>query len=113
MVAPAPAAGTLAQTFPDRFVAPGYMWMSGTSFAAPVVSGLAAQILARHPGYSPDQVKGALMLTAKRAPLAAPLSLGVGEVDAAAANVANAPNPNANLYDFVRNNANGAPGFDC
>ena len=49
---------------PDRVVAPGYMWMSGTSFAAPVVSGAAAQILARHPDLTPDQVKGALMLTA-------------------------------------------------
>src|SRR5262249_1886035 len=113
MIGPVPNGSTLAVTFKDRLLTPGYMWMSGTSFSAPVVSGIAAQILARHPGFTPDQVKGALMLTAKRAPLAVPLSLGVGEVDAAAANVANAPNPNANLYDFVRNNANGAPGFDC
>ena len=49
MIAPVPAVSTLAKTFPDRLVAPGYMWMSGTSFSAPVVSGLAAQILARHP----------------------------------------------------------------
>jgi serine protease AprX len=112
MVAPVPATSTLAKAFPDRAVAPGYMWMSGTSFSAPVVSGLAAQILARHPGFTPDQVKGALMLTAKRAPLAEPLSLGVGEVDASAASVTNPPNPNKNLYGFVRNDADGNPSFD-
>jgi len=113
MIAPAPSASTLATTFADRIVSPGYMWMSGTSFSAPVVSGLAAQILARHPGFTPDQVKGALMLTAKRAPLATNLSLGVGEVDgAAAAAVTNPPNPNQNLYRFVKTDADGNPTFD-
>jgi serine protease AprX len=38
IVAPVPDASTLATTAPDRVVAPGYMWMSGTSLAAPVVS---------------------------------------------------------------------------
>ena len=113
MVGPVPpGTSTLARTFADRVVAPGYMWMSGTSFSAPVVSGLAAQILARHPGFTPDQVKGALMLTAKRAPLAAPLSLGVGEVDASAASLTSPPNPNKNLYQFVRNDADGSASFD-
>ena len=65
MISAVPGSSTLARTFLDRLVAPGYMWMSGTSFSAPVVSGIAAQILARHPGFTPDQVKGALMLTAK------------------------------------------------
>jgi len=36
----------------------------GTSFAAPFVSGVAANLLALHPGWTPDQVKGALMLSA-------------------------------------------------
>ena len=65
LVMPVPPASTIATALPDRVVAPGYMWMSGTSFAAPVVSGAAAQLLARHPGWTPDQVKGALMLTAR------------------------------------------------
>jgi subtilisin family serine protease len=65
LVMPVPAASTIATALPDRVVAPGYMWMSGTSFAAPVVSGAAAQLLARHPGWTPDEVKGALMLTAR------------------------------------------------
>ena len=60
--------------------ASGYMWMSGTSFAAPLVSGAAAQLLAKYPNWTPDQVKGALMLTAR--PTAAGTALGVGEVNA-------------------------------
>ena len=74
---PVPTASTIATALPDRIVAPGYMWMSGTSFAAPVVSGAAAQLLARHPDWTPDQVKGALMLTARSVGQAqAPVNLG-------------------------------------
>jgi serine protease AprX len=113
MVGPVPTASVLATTFPDRLLNPGYMWMSGTSFSAPVVAGIAAQILARHPSFTPDQVKGALMLTAKSAPLAAKLSLGVGEVDAAAAAaLTSPPNPNKNLYRFVRTDGDGNASFD-
>ena len=65
LVMPVPPASTIATALPDRVVAPGYMWMSGTSFAAPVVSGAAAQLLARHPNWTPDEVKGALMQTAR------------------------------------------------
>jgi len=65
LVMPVPPASTIATALPDRIVAPGYMWMSGTSFAAPVVSGAAAQLLARHPNWTPDEVKGALMQTAR------------------------------------------------
>ena len=68
MVMPVPMGTTIPTTVPDRVVAPGYMWMSGTSFAAPVVAGAAAQILALHPDWTPDQVKGALMLSANYLP---------------------------------------------
>jgi serine protease AprX len=113
MIAPVPSSSHLATTFPDRILSSGYMWMSGTSFSAPVVSGIAAQILARHPRFTPDQVKGALMLTAKRAPLATTLSLGAGVVDAAAAAaVTNPPNPNLGLRQFVRAEADGSSNFD-
>jgi subtilisin family serine protease len=79
------------------------MWMSGTSFSAPVVAGAAAQILARNPGFTADQVKGALLLKARYLASADPGS-GVGEIDAgSSASVSNPPNPNENLYRFVSN----------
>jgi serine protease AprX len=92
---------TLATDHPTSVVAPGYMQLSGTSFAAPVVAGTAAILLALHPSWTPDQVKGALMLTAS--PTSAPSwSLGVGEVDAAkAAALTNPPNPNLALNRYV------------
>jgi subtilisin family serine protease len=86
------------------------MQLSGTSFAAPVVSGIAAELLAAHPTWTPDQVKGALMLGAAATGAATPHSLGVGEVDAAASlAVANPPNPNEALNTFVVADPAGGP----
>ena len=114
MVGPSAPASFLSATFPARFVAPGYMWMSGTSFAAPVVAGAAAQILARHPDWSPNQVKGALMATARPLPGAVPLSVGVGQIDAAAAAaVVNPPDPHANLAPHVKADSTGRAYFDA
>jgi serine protease AprX len=96
----------LVNAFPHRVVAPGYMWMSGTSFAAPVVSGAAAQILALKPSLKPDQVKGALMATARALPLAEPGSVGVGQIDVAAASaLSTPPNANAPLVPFLRSDS--------
>jgi serine protease AprX len=97
----------------ERVVAPGYMWMSGTSFAAPLVAGAAAQLLALHPSWTPDQVKGALMLTAL--PTAAPgRSLGVGELRAyEASQVSSPPNPNAGLNQYVVSDGSGNRVFDA
>jgi serine protease AprX len=106
MLAPAPMNGTIARAVPDRVLAPGYMWMSGTSFSTPVVSAAAAQILARHPGFTPDQVKGALMLAANYLPSVSGNAAGVGEVDAGVATMFDdPPNPNVGLYQFVSNDA--------
>jgi serine protease AprX len=100
MIAPVSTGAYLANEEPGRVVAPGYMWMSGTSFAAPAVAGAAAQVLARHPGWTPDQVKGALMASATQ--LADTTTIGVGEVNAAAAAAtASPPNPNGALDQFV------------
>ena len=100
--------GTLKTQRPDHVVSPGYMELSGTSFAAPVVAGAAAQLLARHPDWTPDQVKGALMLTAKQAAGITSRAIGVGEVDAsAAAAVDTPPNPNAALDGFLVNDSAG------
>jgi serine protease AprX len=95
MIGPVPATSTLVAQKLANVTAPGYLELSGTSFAAPVVAGSAAQLLAEHPTWTPDQLKGALMLTAKPAPNAAPGSVGVGEVNVGKADTLKTP-PNAN-----------------
>ena len=79
------------------------MELSGTSFAAPVVSGIAADLLGVHPDWTPDQVKGALMRSATALKKAAPLSVGVGEVNIQKAldDKTPPPNPNAGLEQFL------------
>ena len=50
---------------------------TGNSFAAPVIAGYAALILAKHPGLTPFQVKTILPATAvNAAPVAAPPAAG-------------------------------------
>jgi len=106
MVGAVPSGANLLSLYPSRVVAPGYMWMSGTSFAAPVISGIAASLLAKNPSWTPDQVKGAIMEGA-----AAPSgygsngALGVGVADASKSlELSGSANPNAGLNQFVRLN---------
>jgi len=115
MVSPVPSTASMPAAVPDRVMAPGYMWMSGTSFAAPVVSGAAAQILARHPSFTPDQVKGALMLTANYLPNDGVGAGGVGEIDAGVAStIDDPPNPNEGFRQFVKSDPlTGGKSFDA
>ncbi|MDQ2968910.1 MAG: S8 family serine peptidase [Actinomycetota bacterium] len=115
MIAPVPVDSTLAKMAPDRIMAPGYMWMSGTSFSTPIVSAAAAQILARHPEWTPDQVKGALMLAANYLPNDSAYAAGVGEIAAGVASTTvDPPNPNIGLYKFVSTDpVTGAPTFNA
>jgi serine protease AprX len=110
-----PTTAAMYTQHPERAVAQGYMWMSGTSFSAPVVSGIAADLLALHPTWTPDDVKGALMLTAAQpGPGTGTYALGVGEVQATAAAAVNTPpNPNAGLNAYVVTDSNGGRVFDA
>jgi serine protease AprX len=111
-----PANATLAQEKATNLLGNGYIRLSGTSFSAPIVAGAAAQILARHPQWTPDQVKGALMKTARRlSPWEVPSGAGgVGEINAwKASELPNPPNANKALNRFVQTDPlSGTVAFD-
>jgi serine protease AprX len=115
MIAAVPNTSTLYLERPGNIKPYNTMELSGTSFAAPVVAAAAAQVLAAHPEWTPDQVKGALMVSAKDTPGATLGSLGVGMVDAGrAVAVVDPPNPNAGLNQFVVPAGDGSgPMFDA
>jgi minor extracellular serine protease Vpr len=59
----APGANIISSTLPENAGDP-FSISAGTSFSAPHVSGAAALLLQRHPSWTPQQVKSALMSTA-------------------------------------------------
>jgi serine protease AprX len=120
MIGAVPVGSTLTQMKAANVTDPvnGYMMLSGTSFAAPIVAAAAAQMVVQHPQWGPDQIKGALMLTATPEPKAAPGSLGVGDVNIAAARQyakphPTPPNPNAGLEQFLVTAADGTRSFNA
>ena len=103
MVGPIPAGSTIAAVKAANLVGTDRIQLSGTSFSAPVVSGTVADMLARHPGWSPDQVKGALMRTARAVRNGNPKAAGLGEITATRAVASGStPNPNRGLERFVK-----------
>jgi serine protease AprX len=97
-----PAGSTMVQLHPERVTEPGYMWLSGTSIAAPMVAATAAELIGVDPTLTPDQVKGALMLKAASPSGYSRGPLGVGVLQAFNATTANGKaNPNAGLDQFV------------
>ena len=88
----APGGAILSSTLPEFAGAP-FAVFDGTSMAAPHVSGAAALLLQQHPGWSPEQVKSALMTSAQpawgdtaRTQEASVLLEGGGLIDVSAAN---------------------------
>jgi serine protease AprX len=116
LVGPIPAGSTLAEERPSQVVhtADGtYMELSGTSLSAPIVSGIAADLLMLRPNLTPDQVKGALMVAARPVRHAAFHSAGVGEVFAPGALALGLPpNPNRALNAFLNPDGGDGPVFD-
>lgn len=70
---------SFAGACPTCVIGGSYFQLSGTSLAAPIVAGIAADLLAAHPRWTPGMVKGAIVNTAT------PLSGGESEVNAVAA----------------------------
>jgi serine protease AprX len=92
---------TLDREFPDRVVAgldplaPAYFRLSGTSMAAPVVTGVVALMLEHDPGLSPAQVKHRLTTTATALPFGSLETTGSGLVNAIAAIAPSDPSADA------------------
>jgi serine protease AprX len=114
MVGPIPSGSTIGALKPTNLVGTDRIQLSGTSFSAPVVSGTVADMLSRHPNWSPDQVKGALMRTARAVRSGNRKAAGLGEITASRAVQSNfAPNPNKGLDRFVATStATGGTSFD-
>jgi serine protease AprX len=102
---PVPASSTLAAERKGQLIRTPegtYISLSGTSLAAPVVSGIVADLLALRPSLTPDQVKGALMHEARGLRKVRTLAAGVGEAYAPGAlALAVPPNPNRALDGFL------------
>jgi serine protease AprX len=105
IIGPVPAGSTLAAERRSQLITTAdgtYIDLSGTSLAAPIVSGIVADLLAFRPWLTPDQVKGALMHEALPLRKVRTLAAGVGEVSAPGAlSLATPPNPNRALDGFL------------
>jgi serine protease AprX len=90
---------TMGKNHPSHKVNNNYFRMSGTSLAAPIVSGAVALLLQDEPTLTPDQVKYRLMATANKSwPGYDPVRAGAGYLDIyAAVNGNTTANANTNL----------------
>jgi serine protease AprX len=89
---------TIESTYPKALYPPSYIRGSGTSEATAMTAGLAALLLQAHPTWTPDQVKFALMSTARPMSSWTANNQGAGRVNVAAAlalDPSNAPQQNS------------------
>ena len=84
MIAPLAPGSAYGTQCPECVVDGRYLQIGGTSMAAGVVSGAAADLLSAHPDWTPDQVKFALIKKSRHVS-----NSDVGEIDVAAAVKAN------------------------
>jgi serine protease AprX len=77
--------GLVDQTYPASRVGNRLTRGSGTSQATAVVSGAAALLIGAYPSLTPNQVKNALVATAKVSPVGTPKRMGAGIVNVAGA----------------------------
>ncbi len=63
-----------------KFFSPNYMHVDGTSFAAPIVCAVIAQMLEIEPALDPASIRRVLFSTAKRLPLITPEKQGFGYI---------------------------------
>ena len=52
----------------ENVITKNYKYVDGTSFAAPIVSSVIAQMIEANPGLTPQQIKRTLICTAERLP---------------------------------------------
>ncbi len=98
LVAPGTDLYTATQTFDDYgdlWSPSGYTVVDGASFAVPLVAGVAAMVKQRNPGFSPAQIKSAVVNTAvpevnEDGATARVTSVGAGKLNATAAVAARA-----------------------
>jgi serine protease AprX len=69
----------------EKILAPNYQHVDGTSFAAPMVTSVVAQMLQVNPNLKPDMIKHILTSTAHRVPYFPRIRQGFGILDAKAA----------------------------
>nr|WP_237552495.1 S8 family serine peptidase [Streptomyces sp. SID5789] len=81
----APGVGILAARSRDTAGSGPYTTMSGTSMATPHVAGVAALLAAAHPDWTGQQLKQALVSSARATASYTPYEAGAGRVDADAA----------------------------
>jgi serine protease AprX len=96
LVAPKSPGSAVDVDHPEARIRDAYMRASGTSFAAGVTSGAIALLLEKNPTWTPDQVKGAILATARPGPVGDPNVDGAGILDIDAASALATP-PVANV----------------